>query len=214
MARVIVTFAVVAILLSAVPGPDTLLVLRAGLRGGRAQGVASAIGCAAGSLVWGSAAAIGIATLLEQSAAAYEIVKLAGAGYLMVLGVQALWSARRSDGVTLDDESPTASPRVRTARGAFFYGLSGDLLNPKMGLFYVAVIPQVVPHSVPILNGTLMFAGVDTTVAALYMSGLAVVATWALRWLRQARVRKAMEGATGLCMLGLGASIALVRSAL
>jgi threonine/homoserine/homoserine lactone efflux protein len=101
---------------------------------------------------------------------------------------------------------------VRTTRGAFLYGLTGDLLNPKMGLFYVAVIPQVVPHSVPILTGTLMFAGVDTAVAALYMSALAVVTAWALRWLRNARVHRAMEGTTSLCMIGLGASIALDRS--
>jgi threonine/homoserine/homoserine lactone efflux protein len=120
MAGVIVTFAAVAVLLSAVPGPDTLLVLRTGLRGGRRRGIASALGCAAGSLVW---------------------------------------SARRSGGVGIDEDSPVVSPRVRTTRGAFLYGLTGDLLNPKMGLFYVAVIPQVVPHSVPILTGTLMFAG-------------------------------------------------------
>ena len=87
MLGVIVTFFVVAVLLSAVPGPDTLLVLRAGLRGGRVHGIASALGCAAGSLVWGSAAAVGVATLLERSAMAYEMVKLAGAGYLIVLGI-------------------------------------------------------------------------------------------------------------------------------
>lgn len=212
MMRIIVTFAVVALLLSAVPGPDTLLVLRAGLRGGRARGVASALGCAAGSLVWGGAAAVGVATLLQQSATAYEIVKVAGAGYLILLGARALWSARRPGGVALGDDVP-AAPRARTAWGAFFSGLTGDLLNPKMGLFYVAVIPQVVPHSVPILGGTLMFAGVDTVVAALYMTALAAVATWALRWLRQARVHRALEGTTGLCMVGLGASIMLDRSA-
>lgn len=213
MAGVVLTFIVVALLLSAVPGPDTLLVLRAGLRDGRAQGIASALGCAAGSLVWGSAAAVGIATLLERSAAAYEIVKLAGAGYLIFLGVRTLWAARRAGGLALDERARAiAPPRARTARGAFLYGLTGDLLNPKMGLFYVAVIPQVVPHSIPILRGTLMFAGVDTTVAALYMSALAALTAWAVRWLRQKRVPRAMEGTTGLCMLGLGASIALDRS--
>jgi threonine/homoserine/homoserine lactone efflux protein len=212
MAGVIATFVVVTVLLSAVPGPDTLLVLRAGLRSGRAHAIASALGCAAGSLVWGSAAAIGIATLLARSASAYEMVKLAGAGYLIVLGARALWSARRLGGVALDEDSRAASPRVRNAWGAFLYGLTGDLLNPKMGLFYVAVIPQVVPHSIPILRGTLMFAGVDTIVAALYMSAIAAVTTWALRWLRQARVHRALEGTTGTCMVGLGASIALERS--
>lgn len=218
MFSLIASFAVVALLLSAVPGPDTLLVLRTGLRGGTRHGIAAGLGCAAGSLIWGSAAAVGIATLLERSAAAYEAVKLAGAAYLIVLGAQALWSARRARGLDADlgrpgAEPPAASPRTRTAAGAFWYGLAGDLLNPKMGLFYVAVIPQVVPHSVPILRGTLVFAGVDTTVAAVYMAALAAAAGWALRWLRQARVHRAMEGTTGLCMVGLGASIALDRSA-
>ncbi len=213
MAGVIATFAVVALLLSAVPGPDTLLVLRAGLRGGRRHGTAAGLGCAAGSLIWGSAAAVGIATLLERSAAAYEVVKLAGAAYLIVLGVQALWSARHSGGIGPEAGFPATAPRARTARGAFVYGLTGDLLNPKMGLFYVAVIPQVVPHTIPIMSGTLLFAGVDTAVAALYMAALAAAAGWALRWLHRTRVHRAMEATTGLCMAGLGASIVLDRSA-
>ncbi len=121
---VILTFIVVALLLSAVPGPDTLLVLRAGLRGGRAHAIASALGCAAGSLVWGSAAAVGIATLLERSAAAYEIVKLAGAGYLIFLGARTLWAARRAGRLTIDEGARAAAPP-----------------RARMGLFYVAVIP-------------------------------------------------------------------------
>jgi threonine/homoserine/homoserine lactone efflux protein len=64
----------------------------------------------------------------------------------------------------------------------------------------------------PIMSGTLMFAGVDTAVAALYLATLAAAAGWAVRWLRQTRVRRAMEGTTGLCMVGLGASIALDHS--
>lgn len=213
MVDVVATFAVIALLLCAVPGPDTLLVLRTGLRGGRRHGTAAGLGCAAGSLIWGSAAAVGIATLLERSAAAYEVIKLAGAAYLIVLGVRALWSARHSDSVSPDADLPGAVPRARTARGAFAYGLTGDLLNPKMGLFYVAVIPQVVPRSIPVMSGTLLFAGVDTVVAAIYMTALAAAAGWALRWLRRGRVRGAMEATTGLCMVGLGASIVLDRSA-
>lgn len=211
MVGILATFAVVALLLSVVPGPDTLLVLRAGLRGGQRSGTAAGLGCAAGSLIWGSAAAVGLATLLERSAAAFEIVKLAGAVYLIYLGARALWDARRPGLLGLDRDAPAGSP-VQTPAGAFLAGLTSDLLNPKMGLFYVAVIPQVVPHTMPIMSGTLMFAGIDTAVASLYMAVLAAVAGWALRWLRQARVRRAMEGATGLCMVGLGATIALDHS--
>jgi len=209
MIGVIATFTVVALLLSVLPGPDTLLVLRAGLRGGQRYGTAAGLGCAAGSLIWGSAAAVGLATLLERSAVAFEAVKLAGAVYLIILGIRALWDARRPGGF---DAGSAAAPPARSAPGAFLAGLTNDLLNPKMGLFYVAVIPQIVPHSMPIMSGTLMFAGVDTAVAALYMATLAAAAGWAVRWLRQTRVRRAMEGTTGLCMVGLGASVALDHS--
>lgn len=162
MVGIIATFAVVALLLSVVPGPDTLLVLRAGLRGGQRSGTAAGLGCAAGSLIWGGAAAVGLATLLERSAAAFEIVKLAGAVYLIFLGARALWDARRPGLLGLDQDAP-AGPPVQTPAGAF-------------------------------------------------LAVLAAVAGWALRWLRQARVRRAMEGTTGLCMVGLGATIALDHS--
>lgn len=152
MVGIIATFAVVALLLSVVPGPDTLLVLRAGLRGGQRYGTATGLGCAAGSLIWGSAAAVGLATLLERSAAAFEIVKLAGAVYLIILGIRALWAARRPGGLGLDEDCAAAAPPAQTATGAFLAGLTSDLLNPKMGLFYVAVIPQVVPHTMPIMS--------------------------------------------------------------
>lgn len=209
MIGVIATFTLVALLLSVLPGPDTLLVLRAGLRGGQRYGTAAGLGCAAGSLIWGSAAAVGLATLLERSAVAFEAVKLAGAVYLIILGIRALWDARRPGGF---DAGSAAAPAAQSAAGAFLAGLTNDLLNPKMGLFYVAVIPQIVPHTMPIMSGTLMFAGVDTAVAAVYLATLAAATGWAVRWLRQTRVRRAMEGTTGLCMVGLGASIALDHS--
>jgi threonine/homoserine/homoserine lactone efflux protein len=213
MAGVIATFVVVALLLSVLPGPDTLLVLRAGLRGGRRHGTATGLGCAAGSLIWGCAAAVGLATLLERSAAAFEVVKLAGAVYLIILGIRALRDARRLGGLGLDEPGlgPGAAPGQGPV-GAFLTGLTNDLLNPKMGLFYVAVIPQVVPHSMPIMSGTLMFAGIDTAVAAVYLAVLAAATGWALRWLRQARVRRGLESTTGLCMVGLGAAIVFDHS--
>lgn len=212
MGGVLATFAIVALLLSLVPGPDTLLVLRSGVRGGRRHAVAVALGCAAGSLVWGSAAALGIAALLARSAQAYQVVKLAGAVYLIVLGVGTVRSALRAGGAGLDTGTPAGEARPQSAGAGFGMGLTGDLLNPKMGLFYVAIIPQVVPRSLPVLDGTLLFAGIDTVVAGLYLALLAAAAAWALRWLRRDRVRRAMEGVTGLSMLGLGARIALGRA--
>lgn len=208
MAGMIATFVLVALLLCLVPGPDTLLVLRVGLRGGRRDGTTVGLGCAAGSLVWGSAAAVGIAALLQRSAEAFEVVKLLGAAYLIVLGGRTLWAARRSGSLPFENPPEPATGAGRSVTGTFARGLVSDLLNPKVGLFYVAVIPQVVPHGIPILRATLMFAGVDTIIAALYMVALAAATEWALHRLRQTRIRRAMEVTTAGCMIGLGVAVA------
>src|SRR5579875_321711 len=108
----------------------------------------------------------------------HRVAVAADGGWLFVLGIRALWAARRPGGIDLDTGGRTAAPGARTRRAGFGLGLTGGLLSPKVDLFYVAVIPQVVPHDIPILRGTLMFAGVDTAVAALYMPALAAAAGW------------------------------------
>jgi threonine/homoserine/homoserine lactone efflux protein len=103
-----------------------------------------------------TAAAFGVAVLLQRSALAFEVVKLADAAYLIFLGLRALWQSRKSGGI-----SPPAGdvPSAVSARKAFGMGAGIDLLNPKTGLFYVALLPQVIPHGLPVLPSTLLFAG-------------------------------------------------------
>jgi threonine/homoserine/homoserine lactone efflux protein len=175
--------------------------------------VAAALGAAAAALAWGAAAAFGVAALLQHSARAFEIVRLAGAAYLIALGLWTLWISRsRTAAHPPAAAEPVSLPGGRPAWRAFAQGAGIDLLNPKTGLFYVAVLPQVIPPGMPVLRSTLLFAGVDATVAGALMVGVAWLAAALLAWLRRPAVNRWLERITGACMVGLGVRTALERA--
>jgi threonine/homoserine/homoserine lactone efflux protein len=213
MAAMIVTFVLVSVALTLVPGPDMMFVIRSGL-GGRRPAVAVALGAAAAALAWGAAAAFGVAALLQHSARAFEIVRLAGAAYLIALGLRALWVSRHRTGHLTTSVVPTGGMPTgsRPAWRALAQGAGIDLLNPKTGLFYVAVLPQVIPPGMPVLRSTLLFAGVDAAVAGGLMVAVACLAAALLTWLRRPAVNRWLERITGACMIGLGVRTALERA--
>jgi threonine/homoserine/homoserine lactone efflux protein len=206
MTAMLTTFVVVAALLTMVPGPDMLMVIRSGLRGRRAA-MATALGVSAAALVWGGAAAFGLAALLERSAAAFEVVRWAGAAYLVVMGVRSLLRARyRSRPRNIASSSPAPATSA-----AFRAGLITDLLNPKTALFYVAILPQLVPRGYPLLSGALLFALVDALVVALLFGVLAWLASHTIVLFHHPRLHRATEGVTGVTLVGLGIRTALER---
>jgi threonine/homoserine/homoserine lactone efflux protein len=210
----IVTFVLVSAALTLVPGPDMMFVVRSGLQGRRAA-VAAALGAAAAALAWGAAAAFGVAALLQHSARAFGIVRLAGAAYLIALGLWTLWTSRSRaahPAGPVVPAPPSAAPGGRPAWRVFAQGAGIDLLNPKTGLFYVAVLPQVIPPGMPVLRSTLLFAGIDATVAGALMVGVACLAAALLSWLRRPAVNRWLERITGACMVGLGVRTALERA--
>jgi threonine/homoserine/homoserine lactone efflux protein len=209
----IVTFVLVSVALTLVPGPDMMFVIRSGLHG-RRPAVAAALGAATAALAWGAAAAFGVAALLQHSARAFEIVRLAGAAYLIALGLRALWVSRPRAGHPAGSVAPVSAtpPGGRQAWRAFAQGAGIDLLNPKTGLFYVAVLPQVIPSGMPVLRSTLLFAVVDAAVAGGLMVAVACLAVALLRWLRRPAVNRWLERITGACMVGLGVRTALERA--
>ena len=125
-------FVIAAALLTLSPGPDTLLVLRNSLRGGRADGLRTTLGITSGLVVHATLSALGLSLILVRSATAFELVKLAGAGYLIWLGVQSL--LRRAS-------VAVAAAPVGPAR-PFREGLLTNVLNPKVAVFYLAFLPQ------------------------------------------------------------------------
>ena len=179
------SFLAVATVAMVVPGPDTVVVLRTAVGGGARAGVSAAAGSAVGLLAWGAAAVLGLTTLLTLSPAAFDVAKLAGAGYLAWLGAQALRA--RSGG---EDGS--------ALRGdAFRRGLVTDLSNVKVGMFWTALAPQF-------LHGAGSGAAMVVTMAALGFAWLCGYALLADR-MRHVVSGRAVNVATGVMMLALAA---------
>jgi threonine/homoserine/homoserine lactone efflux protein len=198
-------FAVVAAALTVTPGLDTALVLRAALTRSRREAAATAAGIVAGLFVWGAAAAAGVSALLTASELAYEVLRWAGAAYLVWFGVRLIVRAVRGSGEPLDAGGAAGSSAWRAART----GLATNLLNPKVGVFYVALLPQFLPAgSDPLLAG-LLLAGVHAGISTVWFAGLVVLASALSRWLRRPAVTRAIDGLTGLALVGFGLRLAV-----
>ena len=198
-ASMIITFAGLCLLLAMTPGPDTFLVLRFSLQNSR-SGLAAATGSALGSLLWAFAVAIGLASLLEQSATAYRIVKLAGGLYLIYLGLRVL--LRRRQQVASD----LSEPRSRGQRpvAAFGSGLLSCSLNPKVGLFFLAIVPQFVPAHSSMFTTVLTLGMIDTVVAFVWLVVIVLAAARAGVWLRRPRVTTLLTRISAAVLTTLG----------
>lgn len=180
----IIAFVGLSLLLAMTPGPDTFLVLRFSLRDTK-SGLAAAAGSALGSLLWAFAVAVGLASLLEQSATAYRIVKIAGGLYLIYLGLRVL--LRRQQQVA-STPSEHQTPGQSAAAPAFGSGLLSCTLNPKVGLFFLAIVPQFVPPDGPLFATVLTLGVIDTVVAFGWLVVITFLAARAVIWLRRPRV--------------------------
>jgi threonine/homoserine/homoserine lactone efflux protein len=203
-------FVALAALLSVSPGPDDVLVLRSSVRGGARLGLATVAGVAVGTLAWGVAAAAGLAAAIGRSASVYEALTLAGAAYLVLLGALSLLAelrGRSAPGVGLD-----AVPQHRSlgdVRRAFSAGLASDLLSPKIGLFYLAVVPQFVPDGASTLQYSLLLCAVDVGVAVMWLSGLTWLAHAAVTWLLRPVVVRWTQRIFSVALIALGTSSAV-----
>lgn len=187
----VATFALVALALTLTltPGLDSALVLRSALTKGRREAVATGAGIIAGLFVWGAAAAVGVSALLTASQLAYGVLRFVGAGYLVWFGLRLLLRAVRRD--TGAPESDVVVPK--SAWRAARQGLATNLLNPKVGVFYVA----------------LLLAGEHGLITVVWFAVLIVLASALGRRLRRPSTVRAIDGVTGTAMLGFGLKLAL-----
>lgn len=208
MLTAVLGFAVVAGLLTLVPGIDTALVLRASVTQGTKAAYATVLGICVGLLAWGVAAAAGIAAILAASQLAYEVLRLAGALYLVVLGVRLIWQARKP-GV------PTAAGPSQSWDSSFTCfrrGLLTNLLNPKIGVFYMAVLPQFMPAELGPLSAGLLLAMVHVAESLVWFS-LLIWGTIMMRtWLEHRNVQTWIDRVTGGVLIAFGIKVAVSRA--
>jgi threonine/homoserine/homoserine lactone efflux protein len=204
----VTAFLVVAVVVIVTPGPDTALTIRNTLLGGRRSGVSTALGVAAGQATWTLATSAGVAALLVASEPVFRVLKLVGAAYLVVLGLQALRLAFRRDR-TADDASRVAvtGPRLRPAV-ALRQGVFSNLSNPKMAAFFPALLPQFAPPGDAAFGGLLLLGLSFSLMTLAWLSAYAVAVARAGDLLRRPRVRRALEAATGAALFALGLRLA------
>ncbi|GAA1661284.1 threonine transporter RhtB [Citricoccus zhacaiensis] len=202
----VLAFAVVAGLLTLVPGLDTALVLRSSLTRTRPYAWATAVGVATGAMVWGIAAAVGISALLTASEVAYRVLTVAGAGYMIWLGASMLWKSFRRDGDPREGTAATP-PAAASPWQGWMVGAGTNLLNPKVGVFYIATIPQFLPPGVsPLLMGAVL-AGVHCALSLAWFAVLILGGGYARRWLGNTRGVAVIDRITGVVLGAFGGKL-------
>jgi threonine/homoserine/homoserine lactone efflux protein len=192
----LVAFLPVAAMLAISPGPATALVVHSAARGGRRPAVMATAGDAVGLALWAVASMFGVSALVAASATAFTVLKVFGAGVLIWFGIQALRRSRR----------PHEAGRIGSGSRPFSRGVITALANPKVGLFYVALLPQFVPEGSPLLGTTLVLAASQITLSVLWY----LLLVTAISRARAAFVRGArrLEAVSGAAMIGFGIKIA------
>ena len=198
-------FALVAALLTVTPGVDTLLVLRITAAADRRAGLVAGAGILTGLMAWACAAGLGVAALLAASSTAYTVLKIAGACYLAGLGGWLLWRARRGP-----SDAPGATPATALSlRRSYSQGLITNLLNPKIGVFYVTLLPQFVVPGQPVLLICLGLALVHVALGVLWFLAVTWLAARLGAALRRSSLRRGLDAVTGTIFVGFAARLAL-----
>ncbi len=208
----IIAFSIAAALLTITPGLDTALVLRTAAVEDARSAMAAGAGVSAGVLAWGLLVSLGLGALLAVSEIGYRVLRIAGAIYLLWLGVQMIRAALRPGRApqpqldAVDDEAPRASPPRW-----FWRGMLTNLLNPKVGVFYVSFLPQFIPADVPVVAFSVGLAALHGTMGLLWFAALTAATRPLARLLRRPGFTRSIDGLTGAVLIGFGLRLALER---
>lgn len=199
----LLAFTLAATLLTLTPGLDTALVLRTATVEGRRQALRAALGINAGCLIWGAAVAFGLGALIAVSELAFNLLKYCGAAYLAWLGLNMLLRPRHSFAPTGANSDPGTN--------WFLKGMLGNVLNPKVGVFYVSFLPQFIPQGQPLVAWTFGLVSIHV-VLGLGWSLLLIAATRPLAGvLQREKVIQWMDRTTGMIFVLFAARLALGR---
>ena len=201
------TYLLTITILTLTPGVDTLLIVRNTARGGWKDGAFSSIGICSGLFVHASVSALGISLILLQTAWAFSALKLAGAGYLIWLGVasfrKVLQRRRQPDVIHL-----TSLQSFSVAR-SLREGLLSNVLNPKTVIFYMAFLPQFIDPSQSALTQSLFLAFLHFVIAMIWQCTLAAIVVYAKSAMGHPSISRFFDSVTGFLLVGLGLKLAL-----
>ena len=236
MTTALLGFALASTLVILAPGPDSMLVMRNTMRGGRRTGWVTACGTLSGLTIWALAAALGLSALLRVSHVAYDVLRFCGAAYLIWLGVTSLGNFRRKRaGPARPPSAAGPAPPARAAAGtpqaasqasgppagvaspgvaparpvrAYLNGVLSNLLNPKISVFFMAFLPAFVPAGASASRFSLVLGAWFVMETGLWLALVAWLADRGMRWLRRPAVQRWLERFTGIVLIGFGLRLA------
>jgi threonine/homoserine/homoserine lactone efflux protein len=194
-------FIAAATLLTIAPGLDTALVLRTATASGPRPAALTGVGIAAGCFAWAMIVALGLGALLAASELAYNVMRWVGAAYLIWIGIKMLRQPRREFTPDLRGAEPK--------RRAFSTGLMTNLLNPKVGVFYVSFLPQFVPQRVPVGPYILLLGAIHAGLGLIWFACLIAATRPIARFLRTPAVVRGCDRLTGGLFVAFGVGLAL-----
>ncbi|HUW78619.1 MAG TPA: LysE family translocator [Candidatus Nanopelagicaceae bacterium] len=203
--RVIPAFAATALLLAILPGQGVAMLLRQTIAGGKEAGFRAAWGNGSGLVVWALCSALGLSAVFAASPAAYNALRLIGAGYLLALALSTLYALRKESGKFDLDRTSGVS-----LSSSYRVGLITNLTNVKAAVFAVAFIPQFIPRGFSIWQGIVILGLVQAFVSSVWYMLLVLMVDRATALLARATVRRWLTGASaaGLMVLATGLLLA------
>ncbi len=206
MSATLFSFLFAITILTLTPGFDTALVLRTAIAQGWQRAWATALGVTLGCLLWGIAVGLGLGALLMASEIAYNLLKWIGAGWLLYLGIKLLLKPRQQSVETAEQPA-----QQQGYLACFSRGLMGNLLNPKIGVFYVTFLPQFIPAGASVALWCTLMALTHMLLGLIWNAVLIGGSHYFAGHLRKPTVLKGMDRLTGCVFIGFAAKLALSR---
>ena len=187
----LLAFVGAASILALTPGVDTAIVLNTAVTSGKRPALMAAFAIGLGCLAWGAAVSVGLGSMLQASETAYNVVKYLGALYLLLLGLWLLAQPRSSSTADMPAQSHYGSWQ------AFTRGLIVNLLNPKVGIFYLTFLPQFIPQDKPVALYALLLASIHVLLSMIWFGALIVATVPLGRFLRRPTTIRVLDRLTG-----------------
>ncbi|KML44426.1 LysE family translocator [Cytobacillus firmus] len=200
------TFLILSLFVVMSPGIDTALITKRTISDGRTDGYKMGLGITAGSLVHTFAAAFGLSAILMQSAAAFEVIKYAGAVYLIYLGLSSFISMKKKKNADLETEV-----KSDMKKSAFKQGLLSNVLNPKVAMFFLTFLPQFVKSGENAQQQLIIMGIIYTLLSICWFFLYVFFINYLREWLMSPKVQRVMDKATGVVLIGFGLKLALAK---
>lgn len=204
----VLAFTLVAALMTMSPGPDTMLVVRNALRGGRRDGLLTVAGISSGLFVHAFFSALGVSAVLMYSATAFMVMKVAGACYLVWLGIKSLCSAAQGAPAAIGHGGGAGAV---AASQSFREGLLTNVLNPKVVVFYLALVPQFIGPGDAVLLKYVLLTSIHYVEGILWLGGVALLVAGSRGMFLRPAWRRCIDAACGTILVALGLRLALQR---